>query len=57
MEEMCVKPTKAKLNSIKGILYLDFKTLLFQPQPVDKGYPEDKSFGPMDMAYKCSLFF
>ena len=53
MEEAYVKPTKAKADTIMGVLYLDFETY---PQavgdvapPIEDGYPEEKSSDPMDI--------
>ena len=55
MEEAFVKPTKAKFYSIKGILCLDFKIFPFPandiPQPIDVGYPEEKSLEPMEVIF------
>ena len=48
MEDVYIKPTKAKFNSIKGTLHLDFNhfpvTATDIPQPLDAGYAEQKYF-------------
>ena len=48
MEAAFVKPTKAKSDSIKGIFYHIFDDI---PQPIDKGYPEEKYFEPTNVTY------
>ena len=55
MEDDYVKPTKTKVDSVKGILYLDFETspvpVVDIAQPMDEGVAEEKSFEPEDTLY------
>ena len=55
MEEDFVKPTKPKVDSIKSILDLDFETftvlVVDNPESMDEGVTEEKSFEPEDAPY------